>query len=113
MDEDTQARSLVRLLRADGHDVLTAEEAGLNSRDDREVLVHARAWARVVLTQNCRDFLALHGQIPDHAGILAVFHDRDASKDMSREEIARATRNVEAAGVEVAEQFLVLNAWRW
>lgn len=113
MDEDTQARSLVRQLRADGHDVLTAEEAGLNSHDDREVLLRARAEGRATLTQNCRDFHLLHRQTPDHEGILAVFHGRLGSKDMTRAQIVCAIRNVEQAGMDVRGRFLALNAWSW
>lgn len=52
VDEDSQARTLVRLLVEAGHDVLTAEVAGLNSLDDAEVLARAIHEQRTLLTRN-------------------------------------------------------------
>lgn len=113
VDEDSQARTLVQLLRAGGHDVLTAREAGLSSLADREVLARATAERRVVLTRNCGDFLSLHTQSPGHCGILAVYEDADPSKNMTWTQIARSLANVESAGVTVVGMFLVVNAWCW
>ena len=113
IDEDSQAKTLVRLLVDTGHDVLTAEAAGLNSLADREVLTRAISEGRVLLTRNCGDFLALHAKLLDHAGILAVYQDADLSKNMSYSEIVRAISNVESSRMPLDHQFIVLNAWRW
>ncbi len=113
VDEDSQAKTLVRLLREAGHDALTADAAGLNSLADAEVLARAVGEARVLLTRNCGDFLALHDTVRDHRGILAVYQDADPSKSMSYAEIFRAVENIEASSVSVVGQFVVLNAWRW
>ena len=43
-------------------------EAGLLSRPDHEILAHARAAGRVIVTHDA-DFLRLHRQQVDHAGI--------------------------------------------
>jgi hypothetical protein len=112
VDEDTLARTLVRLLREAGHDVLTAEAAGLNSLANVEVLLHAVRDRRVLLTRNCGDFLTLHGREPTHQGILAIYQDADPAKNMSYREIVRAVGNVEASGFSVDGAFVVLNAWR-
>jgi Domain of unknown function (DUF5615) len=70
---------VVECLRALGHDVLTVQEAGhANQRiSDPEVLAFATQERRAVLTQNRKDFIRLHQQQADHAGIIACTNDRD------------------------------------
>ena len=61
-------------LRSRGYDVLTTEEAGLDTATDEEQLAFATAKRRTILTFNIRDFATLHtrwmaaGQ--SHAGII-------------------------------------------
>ena len=112
VDEDAQARALLRLLRESGHDVATVAELGLNGVPDDTVLARASADDRVLLTRNCGDFLALHQSSAGHRGILAVYQDDDPSKDMSYDEIAGAVGRVEASSLLTDGQFLALNAWR-
>ncbi|GMU53041.1 MAG: hypothetical protein AMXMBFR33_21870 [Candidatus Xenobia bacterium] len=111
LDEDTQARRLVEILRLAGHDVLTVNEASLQGQPDAVVLERARAEKRVLLTNNCDDFRLLHESDPSHPGILAVFQDSDPSKNMAYEAVARALANLEASGLATACEFVVLNAW--
>lgn len=59
----------VELLRTLGHDLLTVQAAGNAGFSDPEVLAFAVSTVRAVLTQNRRDFIRLHLQQPDHAGI--------------------------------------------
>jgi predicted nuclease of predicted toxin-antitoxin system len=113
VDEDTQAKRFVKLLREAGHDVLTVGEAGLEAHPDTRVLEHARGERRIVLTRNCDDFRALHEAGSQHAGICAIYQDHDASKNMSRAAIVRALANLEASGLALAAQFVVLNAWSY
>jgi hypothetical protein len=68
---------------------------------------------RVVLTRNCGEFVRLSAATPSHFGILGVYHDADPSKDMSWNAIVPAVGNVEAAGVPLRGEFLVLNARHW
>ncbi len=113
VDEDTQARPLVNLLRQAGHDVLTIQEASRNGATDAQVLALARSENRCLLTHNCDDFRALHQNDSQHPGILAVYREHDVSKNMSRAEIVQAIANVEASGWEFSGQFVVLNAWNY
>ena len=64
---------VVRLLTAKGYDVLTVQEAGKANQKipDEEVLAFATSQERAVITQNRRDFIALHNQSQAHAGIIA------------------------------------------
>lgn len=113
LDEDSQGRSRVRLLRDAGHDVLTVSEAGLQSRSDAEVFACAKKERRSLVTRNIRDFLALHMADGAHSGILGEHQDRASEKNMSDITFVRAINNLEASGWEIAGQFVALNAWSY
>ena len=113
VDEDSQAKRLIKLLREAGHDILTASEARLEQLSDREVLAAAIEMNRSVLTRNGRDFLALHLAIRDHAGILVVNQDAIPSKNMSHVAIVRAIGNLEASGWTPRGEFVSLTAWQF
>ena len=113
MDEDSQARVLVRLLREAGHDLLTVSDAGLDGKDDGEVFAAACREDRVILTRNVRDFEALHEANAEHSGILVAHQDGDPAKNMSYLDIVRAIANIESSGWDIASQFVSLNAWNY
>ncbi len=113
IDEDSQAKPLVNILRKAGHDVLTANEAGLSGEIDQYVLDYARAENRILLTQNCGDFEVLHKANPSHPGIFVIYKNDNYSKDMSRVEIVRAITNIEASGIPLFNQFISLNQWNY
>ncbi|MGG6239959.1 DUF5615 family PIN-like protein [Nodosilinea sp. AN01ver1] len=113
LDEDSQAKYLISLLKAAGHDVQTINEAGIGGVSDDAVLDYATQQSRVLLTRNCSDFLDLH-QVPfAHSGILAVYQDAEPAKNMSYRAIATAIGNLETSGVPIANQFIVLNQWNY
>jgi len=112
VDEDTQSRRLVQLLVDAGHDVVSVSDEELEGVSDEVVLDRARTLGRALLTQNVRDFRELHEENPEHPGILCVFHERDRSKDLSYVDIVRAIANLEAAELDIAGEYVVLNAWR-
>jgi hypothetical protein len=70
---------VVLVLRSLGHDVLTPREEGRAGVGipDPDVLAHATALGRAVLTHNRIDFFRLHRANPVHAGIVACKEDRD------------------------------------
>ncbi len=113
IDEDSQAKSLVSLLRKAGHDVKTANEAGLSGQEDFLVLDYARDINRILLTQNCDDFEALHKANSQHPGILVIYQNNNRAKDMSRQELVKAIANIEKAGIRLANQFISLNQWNY
>lgn len=113
IDEDSQAKLLVDLLKIADHDVVTINELELAGADDTVVLDCARKQGRVLLTQNCRDFEALHQLNPNHPGILAIYQDNYSSKDMRFKDIVKAISNLEAAGIPLANQFISLNHWNY
>jgi predicted nuclease of predicted toxin-antitoxin system len=113
IDEDTQDARLVSMLRTEGHAVVTVNEAGLRGQADSVVLAHAAADQRVVLTFNCCDFLELHEASPAHSGIVTIYQGRDLRKNMTFAEIVTALANLTTSGWNLAEQFVVLNAWNY
>jgi len=68
-------------LRALGHDVLTAFEAGQANQKilDSAVLAFAITLGRAVLTNNRRHFIKLHKTTATHAGIVACTTDKDVA----------------------------------
>lgn len=70
---------VVEALRRLGHDVLTLQETGQAGRamSDEAVLAFARSEGRTLLTFNRRHFIRLHGEQPDHAGIIVCTYDPD------------------------------------
>ena len=66
-------------LRTLNHDVLTVQEAGRSNQriPDNEVLGFATEQNRAVVTLNRRDFIRLHQQDHNHAGIIVCTDDPD------------------------------------
>ena len=113
LDEDCQAKALVTLFRSAGHDVKTVGEEGLKGFEDSSVLAHAHKNGYALLTRNAVDFRDLHDNDSNHSGILAIFQGSDPSKNMSYSSIVRAISNIEANGLDLSGQFVVLNAWSY
>jgi predicted nuclease of predicted toxin-antitoxin system len=113
LDEDSQAKLLVRLLQQAGHDVVTVNEVGLQGKPDISVLEYAKKRERLVLTRNCDDFRNLHTNNSKHPGILAIYQGSDPSKDMSYKDIVNAIAKIEAAQYTLAGEFIVLNQWNY
>lgn len=113
IDEDSQAKRLVNLLRQAGHNVVTVNEADLMGQSDPVVLNYASNNNRILLTFNCCDFQTLHRVTPEHSGILAMYRDADYSKNMSFKAIVGAIANLEAASFPLANQFVSVNQWNY
>lgn len=112
VDEDSQAHAQLKVLRANGHDVIAVGELDRNGASDPEVFDLAQSLERVLLTHNVEDFHDLHGDRPGHHGILAVYRSSDPRKNMSHVVIAESIRRLETSGLTVAGGFHVLNHWR-
>ncbi|MEL6381100.1 MAG: DUF5615 family PIN-like protein [Cyanobacteria bacterium J06626_18] len=73
LDEASQAKYLINLMTAAGHDVLTVNGVGMNGSSDEDVLAYAQRTGRTLLTRNCDDFRELHEKNPKHSGIVAIY----------------------------------------
>jgi predicted nuclease of predicted toxin-antitoxin system len=113
LDEDSQAKYLVNLLQAAGHDVVTVSTVNLINRPDAAILNFAIQSERVLLTRNCDDFQELHQINSTHSGILAVYQDSDTAKNMSYRRIVKAIASLESAEYGLPNQFIVLNQWNY
>jgi predicted nuclease of predicted toxin-antitoxin system len=98
---------------AAGHDVLTVNKADMAGLPDDQVLDYARQHNRILLTRNCDDFHTLHRANSDHPGILAIYQDTEPAKNMNYPAIVKAIGNLEVAGLDLANQFVVLNRWQF
>ena len=47
-----------------------------------------------------------------HAGVILIYFDNDPTKDMKPADIVRALGKVDASGIVIADQLIVLNHWR-
>jgi len=116
LDDDSAWPLLVRLLRNAGHDVMIPADVGMSGVDDPVHLAWAVKDDRVLLSHNHDDFRNLHNlivQVGGHyPGALVVRRDNDPKRDLKPRGIVRAIRNLLAAGVPVADQFVILNQWR-
>ncbi len=76
----------VLALRELEHDVVTMMDTGEANQEvpDDEVLRRATRDNRAVLTLNRKDFIQLHKQSDDHAGIVACTSDLNFSQQASR-----------------------------
>lgn len=81
-------------LRLLGHDVLTVQEAGNGNQKipDEDVLAFAIVQDRAVLTLNRSDFIRLHKQSSDHAGIIVC--SENTNFERLAEKIHQAIYNV-------------------
>jgi hypothetical protein len=117
IDDDSVDPGLIRLLHRDGHAVEVPADVGLAGRTDQVHLGHAIRNRRAILTRNYRDFEDLHDLVVlaangHHEGILVVRYDRDPRNNMSAGDIARAVRNLDKAGVPLADSYYELNHWQ-
>jgi hypothetical protein len=117
LDDDSVDPILIRLLRRDGHNVQIPVDVGLVGSSDPAHLAHAVRGQRAVLTRNHADFDDLHDLVVLAAkghldGILVVRYDLNPRNNMSPGDIARALRNLESAGVAIADSLHELNHWQ-
>lgn len=117
IDDDSVDPSLIRLLRRDGHDVQMPADVGRSGIRDQAHLAHAIRDQRAILTRNVDDFEDLHDLVVSaaqghHCGILVVLFDNDPRNNMSPGDIARAVRNLEKAGIAIADAYHELNHWQ-
>jgi predicted nuclease of predicted toxin-antitoxin system len=116
LDDDSADPLLVRLLIAASHDIQIPADVGLAGKKDPEHLMYAIKSSRVFLTHNHEDFELLHTLVllvgGHHPGILVVRRDNDPTRDLKPKGIARAIRNLLAAGVPIPDELHILNHWR-
>jgi predicted nuclease of predicted toxin-antitoxin system len=116
IDEDLASGLLAILLQKAGHDVTTPASTGLLGRSDAIQLTRAVEDDRVCLSRNHKDFEELHFLIEKangrHPGVLVVRRENDPTRDLTEKGIVAAIRKLEAAGVPIANEYIVLNHWR-
>jgi len=116
LDDDSASPLLAKLLRKAGHDVQMPGDIGMTGAPDPVHLTRAVADGSVCLTKNHDDFWILHNLIKQvqgrHPGIFVVRQDNDPTRDLTPKGIVAALRKLEAAGVPIENEFVILNQWR-
>ena len=88
LDEDAMDRDLADALRQRGVDVLTALEAGMIARPDKDHLEFAVSQGRVLYSFNVGDFAALHSEFlstgKNHSGIILARQQRFGAGEQMR-----------------------------
>ena len=116
VDDDLDSDLLLRLAAGQGHQLLSPRAAGLRGVRDATHLAYAVRQGVPILTGNTGDFEALHdlalalrGQ---HFGILLVYGEREARRQMRASHIARAMTRLETERVSIGNSLIVLNRYR-
>jgi predicted nuclease of predicted toxin-antitoxin system len=116
LDDDLASPALAQALQQAGHDVLRPVDVGLSGSDDAVHLRRAIAEGRILLTHNYEDFQNLHDLILEakghHPGILVVRRDDDVKRNLKPRDIVRAIARLEAAGLPLEDEYIILNHWR-
>ena len=113
MDEDSQARSQLNILRGDGHDVVAVGELEKNGTPDPEIFELAQLLERVLLTHNAEDFHELHRERPEHRGIMAVFRESDPQTGFQSCSLWRNTRRASGQATPSGSGAFCSSAMRW
>jgi hypothetical protein len=86
------------------------------ARSDPKQLTYAIHETRLCLTANYDDYEDLHLLVREaqgkHPGIVVVRQENDPTRDLTPKGIVAALRELEAAAVPVANEYIVLNHWR-
>lgn len=109
LDEDLASRELTTRLAAAGHGVLPT----LRGVTDAAAWGAAQENGVVVVTQNATDFLPLAAATSGHRGLIVVYREGDARKDMQIAEIANAIDKVQQRlGGSLTGMVVILNEYR-
>ena len=91
-------------------------DAGISGESDPVHFAHAIGVERALLTRNHDDFQELHDLLRvsggAHFGLLIVRFDNRRGRDMTPRGIANAIGNLEASGMSLRNQVVILNHWR-
>jgi glutathione synthase/RimK-type ligase-like ATP-grasp enzyme len=116
LDDDSAGAVLIQALRQAGHDVRTPAEAGLRGVHDALHLRQAIREGRCLLSRNYKDFEPMNFLVQEsqgrHSGILMIRQDDPKKRNMKPHDMVRALRKLEAAGVPIMNEYIVLNHWQ-
>jgi hypothetical protein len=119
-DDHYDGDYFIALLRRSGFQVVSPRSVSMRGQSDEVHLTYCAQNGYVILTANAKDFRRLHeewqSQGKTHSGIIAVYYEHDASKNMSLTDIVSALKKLLKAhqqlGLPIANEFIVLNHWR-
>jgi hypothetical protein len=116
LDEDLASALFAKLLQKAGHDVSTPTATGTLGKSDAVQLTCAIHERQACLSRNYEDFEELHLLVAEaqghHFGILIVRQENDPTRDLTPKGIVAALRKLEASGLPLDNEYVVLNHWK-
>lgn len=116
VDDDLDSDLLLQLATAQGHELISPRKAGLRGTRDATHLAFAVGQGVPILSGNTGDFEALHELAQAlrgrHFGILLVYGERDARRQMKAAQIVSALTKVENSQQSLVNELIVLNRFR-
>lgn len=106
IDEDLASKELLARLTVAGNDVV-ATRRGIS---DAEAWALAQDESAVLVTANVRDFVQLASAAQSHGGLLLVFREADARRNLTFAGISDAVARVQSVhGTDLTGRVLALN----
>ena len=116
VDDDLDSDLLLRLAASQGHQLLSARAVGRRGARDAAHLAYAVRQGLPILTGNTGDFEALHDLSlalrGEHFGILVVYGEKQARRQMRASHIVRALTRLETERVSINNSLISLNQYR-
>ena len=116
LDENASDRLLAALLRRAGHDVLLSPDVPMTGASDPVQFAFAIRDDRAILTYDYEDFHDLHELIlaagGEHKGVIVIRREGDPARDMKPAQIVAALARLEQSGMDITNEYIVLNHWR-
>lgn len=112
LDENMASERLVQLLKKNGFEVATPWENNLSGAPDRSHFEFCKKKKFPLLTKDAADFLLIHQESSHHEGIIAVYEEGVAQKNMSVVDIFWALQNLVKREPNLENHYFVLNQYR-
>jgi predicted nuclease of predicted toxin-antitoxin system len=113
LDDNATSRLLRHLLADAGYEFTIPSDVGLDRADDARHASYAIEHGHVLVTKNPGHFQRIYEATESHPGLLLIYRDNDATRDMTDADIVQAIRNLIGSGVPLHNQVHVLNHWRY
>lgn len=116
LDDNLAARALAGMLRKAGHSVCRPTDLGLMGASDARHLERSIREKLVLLTKDRDDFYELHELVltsgGQHPGLIVVHFANDPRRDMRPGHIVMAIGKLERSGLQLTNEWVILNQWR-
>jgi predicted nuclease of predicted toxin-antitoxin system len=111
LDENSESKSLIGLLRQSGHDVVGVRELGYKSETDLNILDLAILENRVLYTRD-RGYYLWALERHEHPGIIVEHKLSSGKRNMSYQEILDALEQLQRVVSDIRNMVLTINSFK-